>query len=424
MPNGKPIKFTITGDERDFKQSMSAVDKAMAKTNTAAAKTDRATRNVGKSMDSAGEGADRLAGGAAKAGGALIGIGQTIGGPFGAALQAGGTGLQFVGDAGDLAATGLSAVKTSASKAAAVIKSSTIATKASAVATKAYAIAQRILNLAMKANPILLIVSLLALLVTGVIIAYKKSATFRRIVQGAWKGIKKVVSVVVAWFRNTAWPLLKKIWAAMGKANQAVERIVRGAWRKIKSIVSSVASAVRTVNGRIKTSISRAWRTASSLVSRTARAIKRHTIGSQGLGGIVSWLRGLGGRIRRAVGGAFDGISSAFRSAINRVIGMWNRLHFTIPSISIPGIGSIGGGTIWVPQIPYLAAGGIVTGPTLAMVGEAGPEAVIPLDRLNSGGNTYHIKVIAEPGSSMADAGRKITQAIAAYEGAGGRRRR
>jgi SLT domain-containing protein len=40
--------------------------------------------------------------------------------------------------------------------------------------------------------------------------------------------------------------------------------------------------------------------------------------------------------------------------------------------------------------IPMLAEGGIVTGPTLAMVGEGGgPEAVIPLDRLNSfaGGN-------------------------------------
>jgi SLT domain-containing protein len=41
--------------------------------------------------------------------------------------------------------------------------------------------------------------------------------------------------------------------------------------------------------------------------------------------------------------------------------------------------------------IPMMAEGGIVTGPTLAMVGEGGgPEAVIPLDRLNSfigGGN-------------------------------------
>jgi hypothetical protein len=36
--------------------------------------------------------------------------------------------------------------------------------------------------------------------------------------------------------------------------------------------------------------------------------------------------------------------------------------------------------------IPALADGGIVTGPTLALIGEAGPEAVVPLDRYNGGG--------------------------------------
>jgi hypothetical protein len=41
-----------------------------------------------------------------------------------------------------------------------------------------------------------------------------------------------------------------------------------------------------------------------------------------------------------------------------------------------------------------LAAGGIVTGPTLAMIGEAGPEAVIPLDRMGQmGGNNVTINV-------------------------------
>ena len=41
-----------------------------------------------------------------------------------------------------------------------------------------------------------------------------------------------------------------------------------------------------------------------------------------------------------------------------------------------PGTMSV---SISVPNIPYLAEGGIVTGPTLAMIGESGPEAVIPL---------------------------------------------
>jgi hypothetical protein len=44
--------------------------------------------------------------------------------------------------------------------------------------------------------------------------------------------------------------------------------------------------------------------------------------------------------------------------------------------------------------IPALADGGVVTGPTLALIGEAGPEAVIPLDRMGSmGGNNVTIHV-------------------------------
>ena len=46
-----------------------------------------------------------------------------------------------------------------------------------------------------------------------------------------------------------------------------------------------------------------------------------------------------------------------------------------------------------IPHIPMLAEGGIVTGPTLAMLGEAGPEAVIPLNRAGSLGNNITINV-------------------------------
>jgi hypothetical protein len=58
-----------------------------------------------------------------------------------------------------------------------------------------------------------------------------------------------------------------------------------------------------------------------------------------------------------------------------------------------------------MPDIPYLADGGIVTGPTLAMIGEKGPEAVIPLNRGNStpGGNNITINVQgADPNAVVA----------------------
>ena len=44
-----------------------------------------------------------------------------------------------------------------------------------------------------------------------------------------------------------------------------------------------------------------------------------------------------------------------------------------------------------IPNIPALAEGGIVTGPTLALIGEAGPEAVVPLDKGGGMGGTYNM---------------------------------
>ena len=59
------------------------------------------------------------------------------------------------------------------------------------------------------------------------------------------------------------------------------------------------------------------------------------------------------------------------------------------------------------------AAGGIVTGPTLALIGESGPEAVIPLSQAgNLGGTTYNISVDAGLISSGVDVGQMIIDAI------------
>jgi len=98
---------------------------------------------------------------------------------------------------------------------------------------------------------------------------------------------------------------------------------------------------------------------------------------------LVSWLAGLPGRVNRAVAGLFSGIPSAFRGAINSVIGAWNRLSFTIGGGSFMGM-DIPSMTLGTPDIPYLAQGGIATGPTLAMIGEGSEsEAVLPLSRLD-----------------------------------------
>lgn len=63
-----------------------------------------------------------------------------------------------------------------------------------------------------------------------------------------------------------------------------------------------------------------------------------------------------------------------------------------------------------IPNIPQLADGGIVTGPTLALIGEAGPEAVIPLDRMGTGGNNVVINVNGGDPNAVVAALRRYMQ--------------
>lgn len=71
-------------------------------------------------------------------------------------------------------------------------------------------------------------------------------------------------------------------------------------------------------------------------------------------------------------------------------------------------------------KIPALAAGGIVNQPTLALIGEAGPEAVVPLNKANKMGGTYNITVNAGMGADGGSIGREIVDAIKRYERASG----
>jgi hypothetical protein len=68
-------------------------------------------------------------------------------------------------------------------------------------------------------------------------------------------------------------------------------------------------------------------------------------------------------------------------------------------------------------EIPAMAAGGIVTKPTLALIGEAGPEAVVPLSGRGAGmGTTINLTVNAGMGADGASIGREIVDIIKRYE--------
>lgn len=114
-----------------------------------------------------------------------------------------------------------------------------LATKAWVVITKAAAIAQRVFNAAMRMNPIGLVITALIALGAGMVLAYKKSETFRRIVNAAWAGIKAAAAATVAWFRNTAWPWLKGAFTNIGNAAKWLWRnAIQPAFRGIGAVIS------------------------------------------------------------------------------------------------------------------------------------------------------------------------------------------
>jgi hypothetical protein len=94
---------------------------------------------------------------------------------------------------------------------------------------------------------------------------------------------------------------------------------------------------------------------------------------------------------------AIKGLLAVFKTVFNGIASLWNnsigKLSFKFPSF-VPGFGGKG---FDVPNIPMLADGGIVRSATLAVIGEAGPEAVVPLSRagefgIGGGGNvTIHV---------------------------------
>jgi hypothetical protein len=97
----------------------------------------------------------------------------------------------------------------------------------------------------------------------------------------------------------------------------------------------------------------------------------------------------------------FDGIGGAFKGVINAVISAMEKgLNFAIKGLNtiLDGIDKAAGpwvnfGSIPEVKLPRLSEGGITTGPTIAMIGEKGPEAVIPLDRLGNMGGGMNITV-------------------------------
>ena len=192
--------------------------------------------------------------------------------------------------------------------------------------------------------PVLAVVAAIAALIVIGVLLYKNWGKIKETAGRVWSAIKDAARSVLDWLRSN-WPKILAVLA--GPIGIAVLLIVKH-WDRIKRAAKAAVDFIKGV-----------W------------------------SGLVSFIRGLAGKVGSAVGA----IVNAIKRPLNAIIGAWNDLAFTIPRVEIPdwvpGIGGKGFGpqTIDFPDIPKLARGGIVTGPTIALLGEAGPELVTPLGR-------------------------------------------
>ena len=212
-------------------------------------------------------------------------------------------------------------------------KAYTVAVKVWAVAAKVAAIAQRVLNAAMKANPIGLVVAALVGLAAGLVYAYKKSETFRNIVNGAFQAVRSAAGRLVSAF-NT---LGTKIGAFVGT--------VRAKFGEMVSTVAGIPGRITALGGKF---------------AAAGRSIIR---------AFVNALSNAGGFVSDIAGNIWNAVKGMLNSAISRINAA---LEFTIAIPKAPDI------HINPPNIPYLAKGGPVSAGSPYIVGEEGPELFMP----------------------------------------------
>lgn len=267
-----------------------------------------------------------------------------------------------------------------------------------AVVTKAWAVAQLLLNSAFLANPITWIIIGIVALVAAIVIAYKRSDTFRRIVQGALRAVgaafnwlKNAAVKALNWIKTKGWDFLVAV-----IRNSPLGLTVRAAFAAFKWIRDQITGP----NG-VVAKIKKAW------------------------DGMVSFFRDIPGRISAVSSGMFNGIKDALRDAINWIIDKWNALDIAFSMPDIPGVPGRGQRVDLVPDIPRLAAGGIVKarpGGILANIGEGRyDEAVVPLRGGMLGGGDIHLHFHGTVVGNDDAAGRQIVGLIRKQQSKGNR---
>ena len=281
-----------------------------------------------------------------------------------------------------------------------VMKAALIVATVAWLAYKAAVIASTIAQLGLNAAMLptigvaaAIVIGIGALIAAGVLL-YKNWDKVKEVAEKVWDAIKRAAMAAINWLKNN-WPLVVGI--LTGPFGLAIAEIIKH-WGAIRNAVTSAVNAilnwvrdnwkllVSILTGPIGAAVvavATNWDKIENGAKAAVNAIKN------AFGTIPAFLRGLVDHFG-AIGQA---LAAALKAPLNAVLRAWNALKIPgfkvkipgpLPDIKFPGFG--------FPHIDLLAKGGIVKAPTLAMLGEAGPEAVIPLAG-RGGAGPFNVRV-------------------------------
>lgn len=203
---------------------------------------------------------------------------------------------------------------------------------------------------------------------------------FANTFQGAWDGVVNIFSNLGPWFSERwsdvtnalsnigAWftDMFQKAWTGLTNVFSGLGNWFTGRWNDVTNALANVATWFGSIFTSAYNAVVNAFSNIGSFFSGVWSTVKNIFVGAgQAVGSAV------GGAFRSAVNavlGTIENVVNGFIGMINGVIGLINK----IPGVSLGGIGYV--------SLPRLARGGIVDSPTVAMIGEAGKEVVMPLE--------------------------------------------
>ena len=243
--------------------------------------------------------------------------------------------------------------------------------------TTAFTAVQAAFNAVMALNPIFLIVAAVVAIIAVLVLLQKEFGLFDGVIKfvgDSFSAVWDAIKAVFDWVTNNWKLLLAVITGPFGLAIAFVVTFKDQIIGFIGNLIGWIGTAFKTVLDLILWPFKKAW---EGIVFFKDMVVS-----------VFNGLKDLAGSIFDKVGGAFKGVINAVISALE------SGLNFAIKGLNIilDGIDKAAGpwvnfGEIPNVKLPRLAEGGIVTSPTIAMIGEGRePEAVIPLSKLGSMG--------------------------------------